>query len=103
VALLGLLSLAVGALLRSTPGAITTMLGVVLLPFLVSLFLFGESVREFGEKLREYSVLNGLSSLFRLSMESDGGGTGWPLLCLLAAVTLAALIGAYARISTRDV
>jgi ABC-type transport system involved in multi-copper enzyme maturation permease subunit len=103
VALLGLLSLAVGTLLRSTPGAITAMLGVVLLPFIVSLFLFGESVREFGEKLREYSVLNGLSSLFRLSMESDGGGDGWPLLGLLAAVTLAALIGAYARVSTRDV
>ncbi|HZG03501.1 MAG TPA: ABC transporter permease [Streptomyces sp.] len=103
VALLGLLSLAVGTLLRSTPGAITTMLGLVLLPFIVSLFLFGESVREFGEKLREYSVLNGLSSLFRLSMEGDASDTGWPLLGLLAAVTLAALIGAYARISTRDV
>ncbi|MTE21059.1 ABC transporter permease [Streptomyces sp. TRM43335] len=103
VALLGLLSLAVGALLRSTPGAITAMLGVVLLPFIASLFLFGENVREFGEKLREYSVLNGLSSLFRLSMEADGGGTGWPLVGLLAAVTLAALIGAYARITVRDV
>ncbi|WP_344328577.1 ABC transporter permease [Streptomyces macrosporus] len=103
VALLGLLSLAVGALLRSTPAAITSMLGLVLLPFLVSLFLFTESTRELGEKLREYSVLNGLSSLFRIPMEGDATGTGWPLLGLLAAVTAAALIGAYARISTRDV
>ncbi|MEE1938738.1 ABC transporter permease [Streptomyces sp. TRM 70361] len=103
VALLGLLSLAVGALLRSTPGAITSMLGLVLLPFIVSLFLFTESVREFGEKLREYSALNGLSSLFRLPMEGDATGTGWPLLGLLALVTLAALIGAYARATTRDV
>ncbi|WP_410536419.1 ABC transporter permease [Streptomyces sp. KL2] len=103
VALLGLLSLAVGTLLRSTPGAITTMLGLVLLPFIVSLFLFTESVREFGEKLREYSVLNGLSALFRIPFEGGSADTGWPLLWLLAGVTLAALLGAYARISTRDV
>ncbi len=102
VALLGLLSLAVGTLLRSTPAAITSMLGLVLLPFVVSLFLFTESTWKVGEKLREYSVLNGLSSLFRIPMEGDATGTGWPLLGLLAAVTAAALIGAYARISTRD-
>lgn len=103
VALLGLLSMAVGTLLRSTPGAITTMLGVVLLPFIVSLFLlgFGSGAEAIGEKLREYSVLNGLLSLFRSSW--DGGSDGWSLLGLLAAVTLAALIGAYARFTTRDV
>ena len=39
VALLGLLALAVGALLRHSAGAITTMLGVVLLPLVLALFM----------------------------------------------------------------
>lgn len=105
VALLGLLSLAVGTLLRSSPGAITVMIGLVLVPFLVSLFLWAESVRTVGEKLREFSVLNGLSSLYRLPMVGNvaEGGSGWSLLWLLAAVTGAALIGAYVRIAFRDV
>lgn len=103
VALLGVLALSVGALLRSTPGTITTMLGVVLLPFIISLFLFQESTREFGEKLREYSTLNGLSSLYRIPMQGELDGSGWPLLGLLAAVTVSALIGAYARVAVRDV
>lgn len=103
VALLGVLALAVGTLLRSTPGAITSMLGLVLLPFILSLFLFQESTEEIGEKLREYSTLNGLSSLYRIPLQGETDGTGWPLLGLLAAVTLAALAGAYARIATRDV
>ncbi|GAA4683567.1 ABC transporter permease subunit [Streptomyces chumphonensis] len=106
VALLGLLSLAVGTLLRSTPGGVTTMLGLVLLPFLISLFLMTESTRELGDALREYSMLNGLSTLYHMPFEFTEDASqvnGWPLLGLLAAVTAAALIAAYARISTRDV
>ncbi|MGD9482286.1 ABC transporter permease [Streptomyces sp. TRM70308] len=106
VALLGLLSLAVGTLLRSTPGAITTMLGLVLLPFVISLFLLTEATEDIGDALREYSTLNGLATLyhvpFRFSFEDTSPG-GWTLLGLLAAITAAALIGAYARIATRDV
>lgn len=101
VALLGLLSLAVGAMLRHTAGAVTTMLGVVLLPIIVSLFLFADSMRTLREKLQEYSPMNGLSSLYRVPLQGDGHG--WMLLGLLAALTAAALIGAYGLLTKRDV
>jgi hypothetical protein len=101
VALLGLLSLAVGAMLRHTAGAVTTMLGVVLLPIIVSLFLFTDSTRSLRKALQEYSPLNGLASLYRMPLQGDGHG--WTLLGLLAAVTLAALFGAYGLLTKRDV
>ncbi|MBW1599820.1 ABC transporter permease [Streptomyces sp. JJ38] len=107
VSLLGLLSLAVGTLLRSTPGTVTTMLGLVLLPFIASLFMVTESTRELGDTIREYSTLNGLATLyhipFRFDFDPGDEINGWPLLGLLAAVTGAVLIAAYARIATRDV
>ena len=101
VALLGLLSLAVGAMLRHTAGAVTTMLGVVLLPIIVSLFLFTDGTRTLRKELQEYSPLNGLASLYRMPLQGDGHG--WMLLGLLAAVTLGALIGAYGLLTKRDV
>jgi hypothetical protein len=103
VSLLGLLGLAVGALLRHSAGAITAMLGVVLLPLLTALFMIGESLESTRERLIEFSPLNGLASLFRIPMEGDDSATGWPLLGLLAGVTVAALIGAYARLTSTDV
>ncbi|MDT0341392.1 ABC transporter permease [Streptomyces litchfieldiae] len=103
VSLLGLLGLGVGGLLRHSAGAITTMLGVVLLPLLTALFMVGEGLSSFREKLIEYSPLNGLATLFRIPIEGEAGDTGWPLLGLLAGVTLAVLIAAYARLTTTDV
>ncbi len=101
VALLGLLALAVGAMMRHTAGAVTTMLGVVLLPIIVSLFMFGESTRALRKNLQGYSPLNGLASLYRVPLQGDGHG--WMLLGLLAAVTAAALIAAYGLMTKRDV
>ncbi|MFF3765071.1 ABC transporter permease [Streptomyces sp. NPDC001922] len=103
VALLGLLSLAVGSLLRHSAGAITTMLGVVLLPLLLALFMATESLQTVREKLIEYSPLNGLASLYRMPMGGGGDGTGWDLLWILAGVTAAALAGAFAMLHQRDV
>ncbi|NLU74856.1 ABC transporter permease [Streptomyces sp. HNM0575] len=103
VALLGLLALAVGALLRHSAGAITTMLGLVLLPLVVSLFMLGETLGKVREVLMEYSPLNGLASLYRIPMSEDQSATGWPLLGILAAVTAATLIAAYALLNRRDV
>ncbi|MCF6521576.1 ABC transporter permease [Streptomyces sp. JJ36] len=103
VALLGLLSLAVGAMLRHSAGAITTMMGVVLLPLVLALFMQGESLRDVQEALLEYSPLNGLASLFHMPMQGEGDATGWPLLGLLALVTAAALAGAQALLAKRDV
>lgn len=98
MALLGLLALAVGALLRHTAGAVSAMLGVVLLPLLVSLFIPKESVRE---KLQEYAVPNVAAQLYDIPMQGDGDG--WKLLGLLALVTAAVLGLAYAVVTSRDV
>ncbi|GAA1899968.1 ABC transporter permease subunit [Streptomyces sodiiphilus] len=102
VSLLGLLGLAVGALLRHSAGAITAMIGLVVLPLLAALFMVGESLYTAREVLIEYSPLNGLASLYGIPMDGDVDSTGWPLLGLLAAVTLAALISAYARVTATD-
>ncbi|MGP3986519.1 ABC transporter permease subunit [Streptomyces sp. 3N207] len=103
VALLGLLSLAVGALLRHSAGAITTMMGVVLLPLVMALFMAGEALQDIREKLMEYSPLNGLASLYRIPMSEDQDATGWPLLGGLAVVTLVVFAVAYALLNKRDV
>lgn len=102
VALLGLLSLSVGAMLRHSAGAITTMLGVVLLPMLVALFLPG-SLADLRDGLLEYSPLNGLAAMFRMPFQGQMGESGWPLLGLLAAAAVIALAGAYAALAKRDV
>lgn len=103
VALLGLLSLAVGAVLRHSAGAITTMMGVVLLPPILSAFMIGEAMKDVRDALLEYSPLNGLATLFGQPMEGGAGATGWPLMGVLAALTVAALVGAYSLLNTRDV
>lgn len=103
VALLGLLALAVGALLRHSAGAITTMMALVLLPLVLALFMVGETLEKVREILMEYSPLNGLASLYRIPMSEDQSATGWPLLGILAIATAVALTGAYALLSRRDV
>lgn len=103
VALLGLLSLAVGALLRHSAGAITAMMGVVLLPLVISLFMVTESLSGVRDFLMEYSPLNGLASLYRIPMSDNQDSTGWPVLGVLALVTVVALGAAYALLNKRDV
>ncbi|MBA0051613.1 ABC transporter permease [Streptomyces sp. AJS327] len=105
VALLGLLSLSVGAILRHSAGAITTMVGLVLLPLIMAIFMQGEALRDIQRALIEYSPLNGLATLFRIPFIAEGGDepSGWPLLGILAAVTAAALTAAFALINKRDV
>ncbi|MEU1946282.1 MULTISPECIES: ABC transporter permease subunit [unclassified Streptomyces] len=101
VSLLGLLSLAVGAILRHSAGAITTMLGVVLLPAILPGFLMmSDSLRDLGRKMLEYSSPQSLASLFHLD---ESLNSGWPQLSALAVVTAAALIAAYALLEKRDV
>jgi hypothetical protein len=104
VALLGLLALAIGALLRHSAGAITTMLGVVLLPLVLALFMTSEKLEDLRDVLMTYSPLNGLASLYRIPMSPDDpNGTGWPLLGILAIATAVILGLAYAMLSKRDV
>ncbi|MBU7596355.1 ABC transporter permease subunit [Streptomyces sp. P38-E01] len=104
VALLGVLALAFGALLRSAPAAITIMIGLVLMPIVISFFLLiSEKTTDLSDKFREYSPLNGLSTLHRFSMAGDIDATGWPLLGLLAGATAVVLAAAYTRLAIRDV
>ncbi|KRV49510.1 ABC transporter permease [Wenjunlia vitaminophila] len=98
MALLGLLALAVGVLLRHTAGAITTMLGVVLLPLLAGLFIPDDDVRE---TLQEYSAPNIIGELYDIPIV--GEDNGWGLLGLLALVTTVTLAAAATVLHSRDV
>ncbi|WP_326572385.1 ABC transporter permease subunit [Actinacidiphila glaucinigra] len=103
VALLGLLSLAVGALLRHSAGAITTMMGVVLLPLIIAIFMQSESLRKVQEKLVEYSSPNAIASLYQMPMLENGDADGVRQLVVLAIITAVALGAACATLSKRDV
>jgi hypothetical protein len=100
VALLGLLSLAVGALLRHSAGAITTMMGLVPLPLMIAIFMQAEDLRTVQEKLIEYSSPNAIASLYQMPMLGDGNADGVRQLVLLAIVAAAA--AAYAALAKRD-
>lgn len=102
VSLLGVLGLAIGALLRHSAGAITTMMALVLVPLIAAMFMFSESLASLQEFLLEYSALNGLATLFGMPMGNEDAMSGWGLLGVLAAVTVAALIAAYAKLTTTD-
>jgi ABC-2 type transport system permease protein len=103
VALLGLLALAVGTLLRHSAGAITTMLGVVLLPLIVAIFMQAPGLVKVQEKLLEYSTPVALAALYRVQMIGDNNVNGLSQLAMLAVVTALALAGAYAVLARRDV
>ncbi|MEU7578247.1 ABC transporter permease [Streptomyces sp. NPDC041068] len=101
VSLLGVLALSVGSMLRHSAGAITAMLGVVLLPAILPVFLqIWESTHKLGEKMSEYNAINSLAYIFRLDGEGGGGNSQ---LVLLACVTAAAVVGAFALLEKRDV
>ncbi|UGY95232.1 ABC transporter permease subunit [Streptomyces gobiensis] len=102
VALLGLLALAFGALLRHSAGAITAMLGLVLLPLLLALFMQGESLEDIQQALIEYSVVNNIATLYSTPF-LESGPQGWAPVGIIAGVTAAALIGAWAALTARDV
>ncbi|MEW2401417.1 ABC transporter permease [Streptomyces sp. NPDC046862] len=101
VSLLGVLALAVGSMLRHSAGAITAMLGLVLVPAILPAFLMiSESMRKIGEKMAEYSAPNSLAKIFALDNESGGGNAQ---LGLLAGLTVAAIVGAFVLLERRDV
>ncbi|MFG2894289.1 ABC transporter permease [Streptomyces sp. NPDC048248] len=103
VSMLGLLALAVGSLLRHSAGAISAMLGVVLLPMLLAVFMAGsESLRKVSEALINYSVPNSLATLYDNPF-FDSGPEGWTPLWVLTGVTAVVLGGAFAAQQRRDV
>ncbi|MFZ3568128.1 ABC transporter permease [Streptomyces sp. BH097] len=103
VALLGLLGLAVGTLVRHSAGAITIMVGVVLLPLVMAIFMFAESLKDLQQALLEYSVPSQLAVLYDQSVTGSSGPTGWEPLWIMAGITAVALGGAFLSINNRDV
>ncbi|MEU3946588.1 ABC transporter permease [Streptomyces sp. NPDC029526] len=102
LALLGTLSLAVGSLIRHSAGAITIMIGVLLAPLVLALFMFSTSLQGIQQALFQYSVPNQLSIFYSNSL-SDSGPAGWDPLWIMAGLTAAALGAAFALLHTRDV
>lgn len=102
VALLGLLALSVGTMLRHSAGAITTMMGLVLLPLLLALFMQTQSLHTVQRYLIDYSVPNALATLYGIPFTTTGP-QGWDPVWILAGVTAVAMGGAYAVITRRDV
>lgn len=101
LAALGVLGVAVGALVRHSAGAIAAVVGVVLLPPLVA--------PAFGDLQRWIAGASPTSALEKMTQTSDAapevvGSLGaWPSLALVAAYTVAAAVGASVRMRARDV
>ncbi|MBF4133963.1 ABC transporter permease [Streptomyces albidoflavus] len=103
VSLLGVLGLAVGSTLRHSAGAITAMLGVVLVPAIMPAFLMiSPALRGIGETMLEYNAPNALSALFGTAVY-DGRAGGVPQLLALLGITLVAVAGAFLLLEKRDV
>ncbi|WP_069170660.1 ABC transporter permease subunit [Streptomyces griseus] len=102
VATLGLLSLAVGALVRHSAGAITLMIAVVLLPLVLAMFMFSPSLADLQQALLEYSIPSQLAAFYDASV-TPSGPSGWEPLWIVLGVTAVAMTGAFASLDRRDV
>ncbi|MFE9770866.1 ABC transporter permease subunit [Streptomyces sp. NPDC005931] len=102
IALLGTLSLAVGSVVRHSAGAITIMIGAVLAPLVIALFMFSQSLEDVQQALFEYSIPNQLSVFYSNSL-SQTGPSGWDPLWIMLGVTAVVLGGAFALLEKRDV
>ncbi|MFB7337237.1 ABC transporter permease subunit [Streptomyces adustus] len=102
MALLGLLSLVLGSIIRHSAGAITIMIGVLLAPLVIALFMFSSSLEKVREALFEYSIPNQLSVFYSTSL-SESGPSGWDPLWIALGVTAVAIGCAFALLEKRDV
>lgn len=104
VASLGLLSLAVGGMLRHSAGAITTMIGLMLLPLVAAMFMFTRSMEDVQTFLVEWAIPSQLIGIYGEAATGGGSGpTGWVPVWIMLGLSVAALGGAYATMSSRDV
>ncbi|MGX4689776.1 ABC transporter permease [Streptomyces sp. JNUCC 63] len=105
MALLGLLSLAMGTILRHSAGAITIMIGVVLAPLVIAAFMYAQSLEKVQEVLFNYSIPSQLAVFYSNSggSLSGSGPSGWDPLWIILGVTAVAFAGACALLQKRDV
>ncbi|MEV6425424.1 ABC transporter permease subunit [Streptomyces sp. NPDC051662] len=102
LATLGLLSLAVGTLVRHSAGAITLMIGVVLLPLVLAMFMFSDSLTTLREALFDYSIPNQMAAFYSEGIRVSGP-SGWEPLWFLLGVTAIAWVAAFFALDKRDV
>jgi ABC-type transport system involved in multi-copper enzyme maturation permease subunit len=102
IALLGLLSLLVGSIIRHSAGAITIMIGAVLAPLVIALFMAAQSLEKVRQWLLEYSIPSQMSCFYDNSLSSSGP-TGWDPLWIMLGLAAAAFAGACALLQNRDV
>ncbi|MEU6511399.1 MULTISPECIES: ABC transporter permease [unclassified Streptomyces] len=102
IALLGLLSLLVGSMIRHSAGGITIMIGAVLAPLVIALFMATSSLHSVQEFLFKYSIPSQLGVFYDNTL-SGSGPTGWDPLWIMLALTAAAYAGAFALLQKRDV
>ncbi|QES48195.1 ABC transporter permease [Streptomyces venezuelae] len=107
VTVLGVLALAVGALVRHSAGGIAVMLGVVTVPPVLGAMLGAwEATRDVGQTLVTYSPPVALIQLFGAD-SSTGSSEAIPSdlaqLGLVGLVTAAAVAGSYLVVGRRDV
>ncbi|MEV5676759.1 ABC transporter permease subunit [Streptomyces sp. NPDC052164] len=102
IALLGLLSMGLGAIVRHSAGAITIMIAVVLLPLVLAMFMFYESLSGLQRALFEYSIPNQLGALYGAAI-SNSGPSGWEPLWIMLGVAAVAMAGAFVSMDRRDV
>ncbi|MGW2441610.1 ABC transporter permease [Streptomyces goshikiensis] len=107
VTLLGVLALALGALLRHAAGAIATMIGVVTLPPVIGAVLnIWEAGKSAGETLLQYNAPVALMQLFGLT-GNDGGLNAVPgdtaQMTLVLLVTGTAVAASYVVVGRRDI
>ena len=102
IALLGLLSLVVGSIIRHSAGAITIMIALVLAPLVIALFMFSSALEDVRQALFDYSIPNQLSAFYTNTL-SDTGPTGWDPVWIALGVTAVAFAGAIALLQKRDV
>ncbi|MFI8351133.1 ABC transporter permease [Streptomyces sp. NPDC085596] len=102
IALLGLLSLLVGSMIRHSAGAITIMIGAVLAPLVIALFMNAGSLEKVQQALLEYSIPSQMGVFYDNTL-SQSGPSGWEPLWIILGVTAAAFAGAYALLQSRDV
>ncbi|MER6030800.1 ABC transporter permease [Streptomyces sp. NPDC001851] len=102
IALLGLLSLLIGSIVRHSAGGITIMIGAVLAPLVIALFMATSSLADVREWLFKYSIPSQLGVFYDNTL-SGSGPTGWDPLWIMLGLTAAAYAGAYALLQSRDV
>jgi hypothetical protein len=78
------------------------MIGTVLAPLVIALFMFSSSLEKVRQALFEYSIPNQLSVFYSNSL-SQSGPSGWDPLWIILGATAVTFAGAFALLEKRDV